>query len=487
MSSARRVVVTGLGVCSPIGLSVERFWQGLLNGVTGITHTSEEFSFLPSRVAGIIPENELSVAMAETQSYLNEHQSHVDWRNLSRANAFAICAAKQALIQAGWKPCSDPRLRAASTRAGVHIGVCIEGVHDIIQTGADACALQYKDISPYTVTRILKNMPAGTVSRLWGLRGPCLSLSTACTTGLHSIGDAYRIIQNGEADFMLAGACEASVEPWVMGAFCRIRGLCSTFNDNPTEASRPFDELHAGFVISEGAGAVVLQAWPPPPEIAAVCEHVSTPIAEVIGFGRSADAYSLVSPEPTGDGAYRSMQAALMDAKLDSLDQLDHINCHATSTPLGDTIELAAVSRLLLDYTGKRRADTLSPIVINSIKGHLGHLLGGAGAVESIYTALAVNRGLIAGNRNLHNPIGFSQIESIFKGKEDKGQVAPQVAANASQYVKVLERQTVLPRHDVTNVHFPDQTSSDKRRIALTNSFGFGGTNGSLVFAEWKD
>ncbi|CAH8547150.1 unnamed protein product [Dicrocoelium dendriticum] len=483
MSAARRVVVTGLGVCSPIGLSVERFWKNLLEGVSGISSTPDDFAFLPSRVCGSISEDQLNALMEETKSYLDEHQCSVDWRTLSRGSALAICAAKQALTQAGWKPSFDSHSRYVGNRAGVHFGVGMEGVNEVAQTSGAINARRYKGIGPYALTRSLGNMPAGAISRLWGLRGPCLSVNAACATGLHSIGDAYRMIQHGEAELMLAGACEAVIVPWALAAFSRIRALCTQFNEAPAEASRPFDVRHDGFVMSEGAGAIVLQAWPPTPEVAALCERSSSPIAEIIGFGRAGDAYTLVSPDPTGDGAYRSMRAALLDAKISTIDQVDHINCHATSTPLGDAIELAAVSRLMVDFSEQHRADTRPPIVVNSIKGHLGHLLGGAGAVESVYSVLSVNRGMMAGNLNLHQPIGSTEVEKVLTCNERHAGTPERT--NLNKYLDALERQVVLPRHGTLAIPYTDRTVSHECRVVLSNSFGFGGTNGSLVFAEW--
>ncbi|CAH8547164.1 unnamed protein product [Dicrocoelium dendriticum] len=389
MSAARRVVVTGLGVCSPIGLSVERFWKNLLEGVSGISSTPDDFAFLPSRVCGSISEDQLNALMEETKSYLDEHQCSVDWRTLSRGSALAICAAKQALTQAGWKPSFDSHSRYVGNRAGVHFGVGMEGVNEVAQTSGAINARRYKGIGPYALTRSLGNMPAGAISRLWGLRGPCLSVNAACATGLHSIGDAYRM----------------------------------------------------------------------------------------------SDAYTLVSPDPTGDGAYRSMRAALLDAKISTIDQVDHINCHATSTPLGDAIELAAVSRLMVDFSEQHRADTRPPIVVNSIKGHLGHLLGGAGAVESVYSVLSVNRGMMAGNLNLHQPIGSTEVEKVLTCNERHAGTPERT--NLNKYLDALERQVVLPRHGTLAIPYTDRTVSHECRVVLSNSFGFGGTNGSLVFAEW--
>ncbi|KAA0200455.1 3-oxoacyl-[acyl-carrier-protein] synthase [Fasciolopsis buskii] len=483
----RRVAVTGLGICTPIGLTVETFWHNLLNGLSGLTAAPDSFHFLPSKVVGLIKETDMEWKKSETDRYLRENGSGImNWKDVSRATLWAVMAAKQALIQAGFLPSLKNPI---GNRAGTHFGSGMEGILEVMNTASGISRGNFKAIGPHTLTRSLANMPAGVISRLWGLRGPCMAGNTACATGLHSIGDAFRLIQYGEADLVIAGGCEAPVNPWAVAAFSRIRALSTQFNEQPTLASRPFDVRRSGFVISEGAGAMVLQAWPPPDDLAAYCRVGGcspTPIAEIIGYGRSGmrhvtcDAYNLVSPEPTGDGAYRSMWAAMQDAGLHRIEDVDHINCHATSTTLGDAIELAAIGRLAHKHSSRELSVIKPSIVINSIKGHLGHCLGGAGAIEAVYTALAVSRGHIPGTRNLHERLPSEEICDLLAEQ--------QVVSNGQSYVEALQRCCTLPGHDQPRVTFPRISSGTRnRRVALTNSFGFGGTNASLVLAEWTE
>ncbi|THD18689.1 3-oxoacyl-[acyl-carrier-protein] synthase [Fasciola hepatica] len=289
MHQSRRVVVTGIGVCTPIGLTVETFWRNLLNGVSGLSVAPDIFHFLPSKVVGLIKETNLEWVKTETERYLEGSGSGlIDWKHFSRASLWAVLAAKQALLQAGFHPSSHKN--PIGNRAGVHFGSGMDGILEIMNTASGISGGIYKAIGPHALTRSLANMPAGIISRLWGMRGPCMAGNTACATGLHAIGDAFRLIQHGEADLVVAGGCEAPINPWAVAAFSRIRALSTRFNDQPTLASRPFDVQRNGFVISEGAGAMVLQAWPPPDDLAAYCRAdgcAPTPIAEIIGYGRS--------------------------------------------------------------------------------------------------------------------------------------------------------------------------------------------------------
>ncbi|CAH8554112.1 unnamed protein product [Heterobilharzia americana] len=383
MASVRRVAITGLGVCTPLGCSTSEFWTSLLNGSCGISKTHDEFSFLPSRVAGIINDHKFEKQKRFVNSSLNETWNvdiSGDWRSMSRAGTLGVLATHEALKQVKWKVNSG-------YRAGVYFGVGIDGPSEVMNSASGISAKKYSDIGPYALTRILGNIPAGMISRIWGLRGPCMTASTACAAGLHCIGEAFRMIQNDEADLVVAGACEAPLNPWTMAAFSRLRALCTQFNDTPEQASRPFDSLRKGFVLSEGAAAVVLQAWPPPNDfLVESFDEPPKPIAEIIGFGRSGDAHHLVAPDPTGSGAIRSMLNAFNDSKLENLNEIGHINCHATSTPVGDQVELSAIAQLIGEYftpyNDKR-------VVINSIKGHIGHCLAAAGAIETVYAALS--------------------------------------------------------------------------------------------------
>ncbi|TNN12803.1 3-oxoacyl-[acyl-carrier-protein] synthase [Schistosoma japonicum] len=362
-------------------------------------------------------------------------------------------------------------------RAGVYFGVGMDGPIEVMNTSSGILTKTYSTIGPHALTRTLGNIPAGIISRIWGLRGPCMTVNTACAAGLHCIGEAYRMIQNNEADLVVAGACESPLNAWTIAAFCRLRALCTQCNDTPEQASRPFDSLRKGFVLSEGAAAVVLQAWPPPTDfLLQSFEELPKPIAEIIGFGRSGDAYHLVAPDSTGSGALRSMLNAFNDSKLTDLNEIGHINCHATSTTVGDLVELSAIAQMFGEcFTSQNH----SPIVINSIKGHLGHCLAAAGAVETVYAALSVNRSLICGNLNLHNPISDYELMEHLKSN-------PKYVSSIffiEKCMDLFKNYAVLPKHNEMQVTWP----SNRRRIAMVNSFGFGGTNGTLLISEWTD
>ncbi|CAH8586527.1 unnamed protein product [Schistosoma rodhaini] len=393
-----------------------------------------------------------------------------DWRSVSRASALGIIATCEAFKQVKWKANSG-------YRAGVCFGVGLDGPNEVMNTSSGILSKKYSTIGPHALTRILGNMPAGIISRIWGLRGPCMTVNTACASGLHCIGEGFRMIQNNEADLVVTGACESPLNAWIIAAFCRLRALCTQFNDTPEKASRPFDSLRKGFVLSEGAATVVLQAWPPPDSFL-VESFIETPkpIAEVIGFGRSGDAHHLVAPDATGNGALRSMLNAFKDSKLEHFSQIGHINCHATSTPVGDLTELSAIAQIFGEYFTPQYH---TPVVINSIKGHLGHCLAAAGAIETVYSALSVNQNRICGNLNLHNPISIYELMEVLKSNSSS---STNISFN-EKCIDLFKNYAVLPRHDEIQVAWPDS----HRRIVMTNSFGFGGTNGTLLISEWTD
>ncbi|CAH8853721.1 unnamed protein product [Trichobilharzia szidati] len=445
MVGVRRVAITGVGVCTPIGCGVPDFWTNLINGFCGISKTHDGFSFLPSRVAGIITDRDFEEQKCLVNSSLKETWKvdiSSDWKSISRASALGVIATHEAFRQVKWKMNSG-------YRAGVYFGVGMDGPSEVIDTASGILTKKYSGVGPHALTRTLSNIPAGVISRIWGLRGPCMATNTACAAGLHCIGEAFRMIQNNEADLVVAGACEAPLNPWTMAAFSRLRALCTQFNDTPEQASRPFDSQRKGFVLSEGAAAVVLQAWPPPDDfLRESFDEPPTPIAEIIGFGRSGDAHHLVAPEPTGNGAFRSMLNAFKDSKLESLNQIGHINCHATSTPVGDRVELSAIAQLLGEHLIHR--DT--PIVINSIKGHIGHCLAAAGAIETVYAALSVNKGVICGNLNLHNPISNDELMEVIQMNRNSHTDSSFV----QKCINVFNSATVLPKHNELNVQWPN-------------------------------
>ncbi|KAH8871413.1 3-oxoacyl-[acyl-carrier-protein] synthase, mitochondrial [Schistosoma japonicum] len=280
----RRVAITGLGVCTPFGFSVSELWANLLKGSCGISKALDEFSFLPSHVTGSIPDKKLEEQKSSVESAIYKDfgvNISNDWRLVSRASALGVIATHEAFKNVKWKMNSG-------YRAGVYFGVGMDGPIEVMNTSSGILTKTYSTIGPHALTRTLGNIPAGIISRIWGLRGPCMTVNTACAAGLHCIGEAYRMIQNNEADLVVAGACESPLNAWTIAAFCRLRALCTQCNDTPEQASRPFDSLRKGFVLSEGAAAVVLQAWPPPTDfLLQSFEELPKPIAEIIGFGRS--------------------------------------------------------------------------------------------------------------------------------------------------------------------------------------------------------
>ncbi|CAH8571668.1 unnamed protein product [Schistosoma margrebowiei] len=473
MTGVRRVAITGLGVCTPLGFSASELWANLLKGSCGISKTLDEFSFLPSQVFGSIDNQKLEERKSFVESEVYKSYGldiSNDWRSVSRASTLGIIATYEAFKQVRWKANSG-------YRAGVCFGVGLDGPNEVMNTSSGILAKKYSIIGPHALTRTLGNIPAAIISRIWGLRGPCMTVNTACAAGLHCIGEGFRMIQNNEADLVVTGACESPLNAWVIAAFCRLRALCTQFNDNPEKASRPFDSLRKGFVLSEGAATVVLQAWPPPDSfLMESFTETPKPIAEVIGFGRSGDAHHLVAPDTTGNGVLRSMLNAFRDSKLKHFNQIGHINCHATSTPVGDLTELSAIAQMFGEYFNPQYHTS---VVINSIKGHLGHCLAAAGAIETVYAALSVNQNRICGNLNLHNPISISELLEVLNSNSSS---STSISSN-EKCIDLFKNYAVLPRHDQTQVTWPDS----HRRIVMTNSSGFGGTNGTLLISEWTD
>ncbi|KAK6192191.1 hypothetical protein SNE40_003704 [Patella caerulea] len=423
--SRSRVVVTGLGLITCLGVGVDKTWKNLISGQCGITQLpTKEYEKIPCKVAGVVPcgakDGELNIA---------KHFTPTELRGLPLSSAYAMIAAEEALNMAKWKPDQEEE----RIRTGVAIGMGMVSLEEIADVGEALRGRGYNRVSPHFIPRILVNMAAGHVSIKHGLKGPNHAVSTACTTGLHAIGDAYSFIQRGVADVMVAGGTEASVSPLSIAGFSRMRALSTNFNNNPQEASRPFDKDRDGFVMSEGCGVVVLE------EMNHAINRGANIIAEIQGYGLSGDAHHITSPSEDGDGAYRCMQTALKDGNIDIKD-IGYVNAHATSTPIGDAAESRAIEKLFNNEN--------KHLLVSSTKGAVGHLLGAAGSVEAVFTVLACQSGQIPPTNNLKT--------------SDTGCDLNYVAINSVPW-----------------------SAQFNRKIALTNSFGFGGTNGSLCISDF--
>jgi 3-oxoacyl-[acyl-carrier-protein] synthase II len=414
----RRVVVTGLGMVSPLGCGVETTWKRILNSESGAKKIDTfDVSDLTSRIACVVPRGDGSNGSFDPDQWMEPK----DQRKVDDFIVFAMCAAKQALDDAGWHPATEED-RCAS---GVMIGSGIGGLSGIADGAVLLKERGPRKLSPFFIPGRLINLASGYVSIAHGLKGPNHSVVTACSTGAHAIGEASRLIALGDADVMVAGGTESPINRLAMAGFCAMRALSTNFNDTPQKASRPYDRDRDGFVMGEGAGIVVLEEY----------EHAKKRgariYAEIIGYGLSGDAYHITAPTPDGDGAYRCMSMAMKRAGITASD-LDYINAHGTSTPLGDEIELGAAQRLL--------GNAASTVSMSSTKSSTGHLLGAAGAVEAIFCILAIRDNVVPPTINLDNPSVDTAIDLV-----------PQ---------KPRQRQV---------------------KVALSNSFGFGGTNASVI------
>ncbi len=410
--SRRRVVVTGLGIVSPVGITVTEAWDNVLAGKSGIARITR---FDPSRLASQIAGEVKGFDIAQ---YLSPKEA----RRMDTFIHYGLAAGLQAWRDAGVSVSGQD-----AERAGVNFGSGIGGLPLIEATHDELLKNGPRRISPFFIPGTIINMIAGHLSIMLGLKGPNLAIVTACTTSTHCIGEATKSIRYGDADIMIAGGAEATVTELAIGGFASARAL-STRNDDPAGASRPWDRDRDGFVLGEGAGAVVLEEY----------EHARARGAriycEVVGYGVSADAYHMTAPSEDGDGAYRCMRNALKDASL-TPDVVDYINAHGTSTPLGDLAETIAVKRLLGDHAKR--------VAVNSTKSMTGHLLGAAGGVEAVFSILTMHHQVSPPTINLQNPDPQCDLDYV---------------PNAARDMQV--------------------------RFAMSNSFGFGGTNGSLVFAR---
>lgn len=426
---SRRVVVTGLGIISCLGCEVSVVWRRLIDGHCGISSlTGKEYEQIPCRIAGQIHRSTTEKG-EDSAINLEKYVSLTEQRNLSLPTVYALVAAEKALNDAGWKPQSEND----SLRTGVAVGQGMVDLEEIVTTGTLLRDKGYRKVNPFFVPKILINMTAGHISMKYGLNGPNHAVSTACVSGLHSVGDAFRFIKNDFADVMVAGGVDATINPLAMAGFAKIRALSTRFNTRPHEASRPFDTLRDGFVMSEGCGLMVLE------EFDHAMQRGAPIYAEVLGYGMAAEANHITAPREDGYGSYHSMRLALQEAKTDPT-SVSYINAHATSTPLGDAAEIKAIRRLFGSHSKE--------LFISSTKGATGHLLGAAGSLEAIFSILALHTGTIPPTINLENP------DSEFEGLN----LVPNVKTKFSE-------------------------SSDPR-IALSNSLGFGGTTASICFSS---
>lgn len=415
----RRVVVTGLGLVTPLGSGVDITWKRLLNSESGIRPiTHFDTSDIPAKIAAQVP------GEGEGAFNADEYIEPKEQRKMGRFIHFGVGAADQAIKDSG----IDQIAAVEGERIGVLIGSGIGGlpvIEEVVNLIAEKGA---KRVSPFFIPACLINLVSGQVSIKYGLKGPNHSVVTACSTGAHAIGDAGRLIAFGDADVMVAGSAEATICRTGMAGFAAARALSTSYNETPAKASRPWDKGRDGFVMGEGAGIVVLEEY----------EHAKARGAkiygELVGYGLSGDAYHITAPQPQGDGGFRAMQAALKNAKLQATD-IDYINAHGTSTPLGDEIELGAVKRLFGEHAYK--------LSMSSTKSAIGHLLGGAGSVEAIFSLLAMRDQICPPTLNLDDPSDGCDIDLV-----------------------------------------PHKPRKREIKAVLSNSFGFGGTNASVVFKK---
>jgi 3-oxoacyl-[acyl-carrier-protein] synthase II len=411
-------VVTGIGLVTPLGVGVDVSWRRLVAAESGLRRI-ERFNVddLPAKVAGLIPTE------GNGAFKVDDVMSAKDARRNDPFILYGIAAAVEAIEDAGWTPEDE----ASRTRTGVLIGSGIGGLGTIADTAVDLETKGPRRVSPFFIPACLINLVSGQVSIRFGFKGPNHSVVTACSTGAHAIGDASRLIQLGDADVMVAGGAEGAVCRIGIAGFAAMKALSTHYNDEPAKASRPWDKGRDGFVMGEGAGVVVLE------ELEHARARGAKIYGEVIGYGLSGDAYHITAPSPDGDGGYRSMKMALDRAGLEPSD-IDYVNAHGTSTPLGDEIELGAVKRLF--------GGASDGVSMSSTKSAIGHLLGAAGGVEAIFALLAIHHQTVPPTLNLDDPSEGCDLDLV-----------------------------------------PHKAKEREVRAALSNSFGFGGTNATLVIA----
>jgi 3-oxoacyl-[acyl-carrier-protein] synthase II len=415
----RRVVVTGMGIVCPLGLGVEHVWRRLINAESGIGAIQAfDTKDLPCKVAGEVPRG----TKADGNLDIGEWIPIKDQKKMDRFIHMAMVAATQAVEDSGWLPEAEDD-RCAT---GVMIGSGIGGLETIFDAALTVHSGKARRLSPFFIPSALVNLASGNLSIKYGFKGPNHAVVTACATGVHAIGDAARLIMWGDADVMVAGGAEATVCEIGIAGFCASRALSTGFNDRPAAASRPWDKDRDGFVMGEGAGVVVLEEY----------EHAlkrgAKIYAEIAGYGMSGDAYHITAPAEHHDGAFRSMRAAMKNGGVRP-EEIQYVNAHGTSTPLGDDLELEAVERLF--------GDAARGLAMSSTKSATGHLLGAAGAIEAIFSILAIRDSVAPPTLNLDEPSRDSVIDRV-----------------------------------------AHQAQERKIHMALSNSFGFGGTNASVIF-----
>ena len=423
----RRVVVTGLGVVSPLGRGVKHNWESLMAGKSGIKRIEGvDLKDIPVMIAGQVPFGENEPDFNPDTVFAPKDQKKND-----KFIMFGMAAADDALKDAGWNP--ETASEEEKYRAGVMIGAGIGGLQGIYENSISFNEFGMKKISPFFIPSVLINLISGNVSIRHQLKGPNHACVTACSTGTHAIGDAAAMIARGDADMMVAGGAESAVNVLGLAGFARMKAITSDFNDAPEKASRPWDKARSGFVMGEGSGAVVLE------ELEHAQKRGAKIYAEVVGYGMSGDAYHITAP--SGDGAYRAMKMAVDHAKENGVELSDigYINAHGTSTPAGDVGEAMAVKRLFGD-------EGIKHVSMSSTKSAIGHLLGAAGAVEAVYTIMAIQEQTCPPTLNLENPADELADFDLVPLKPKKREI----------------------------------------KAAMSNSFGFGGTNSSIVFKKFN-
>jgi len=416
----RRVVITGMGLVTPLGIGLERNWSSLTEGESGVRAIqSFEVTDLPAKIAAQVPRGDTASGLFNADDWV----APKDQRKMDGFIVFALAAAAQAVEDAGWQPDDEE----ACERTGVMIGSGIGGLPGITEGALILHERGPRRLSPFFIPANLINLASGHVSIRYGFTGPNHAVVTACASGAHAIGDAARMIMLDDADVMVCGGTEAAVCRLGLAGFAAARALSTGFNHDPPRASRPWDRERDGFVMGEGAGVLVLE------EYGHATQRGAKIYAEVIGYGMSSDAFHLTAPSEDGKGAFRSMRNALRRAGL-APDRIDYINAHGTSTPLGDEIEIGAVKRVFGEHAYE--------LSMSSTKSAIGHLLGAAGSVEAIFSILAIRDGVVPPTLNLDNPSPSCDIDLV-----------------------------------------PHQAKQRRVRYVLSNSFGFGGTNVSLIVA----
>ena len=417
----RRVVITGVGILTSLGIGVEENWRNLIAGKSGLS-TIERFdtSNVPSKVAGEIKHGNTD-GLFDPEKYLGIK----DLKKMDHFITYGMIAAIAAVEDAGWTPTDQDEL----DMTGVMIGSGIGGLPTIEEHSIALHNSPNKRISPFFIPSSLINLVSGNLSIKYGFSGPNHSVVTACSTGAHAIGDAARLIQYGDADVMVAGGTEGAICNASFAGFSAAKALSTGFNDTPEKASRPWDKDRDGFVMGEGAGIVVLE------ELEHAKKRGAKIYGEIVGYGLTGDAYHITAPHPEGRGGFRAMQMAMRKAGV-NIDEVDYVNAHGTSTPMGDEIELGAVQRLF--------GDNAKNMMMSSTKSSIGHLLGAAGSVEAIYSLLSINSNIVPPTLNLDSPPENLIIDLVANKAKEK----------------------------IVN-------------IALSNSFGFGGTNASLIFKRY--